>query len=299
MRLAILADPHGNRPAVEAVLADLERYEVDGMLVAGDLTGGPHNGETIRLLRERGATFIRGNSDNGPILYDAGQGPAAWRTDRQFALLRHGNRLLDRETLAFLAALPEQRVVALPDTAPIRLVHGSPRHCAEPIIPEDPLLRKQFAEALLIPDGGPAPLSEILASIEEPVLVCGHTHFPWQAERDGRLVLNPGAICGALNGDNRAQYALLTWDGARWRAEHHAVPYDLARLRADFEESGLLSEGGPLALAFLLSTERGENIGMYFLDYAYQLAAQAGYAGCETVPDEVWDRAAATWDWPQ
>jgi predicted phosphodiesterase len=298
MRLAILADTHGNRPAVEAVLADLERHAVDGILVAGDLTGGPHAVETIRLLRERGATFIRGNSDNGPVLYATGQGPAAWRTDHQFALLRWGYRLLDGETVAFIAGLPEQRAVALPGTAPIRLVHGSPRHGAEPIVPDDPVLQEQFRAASLTPrDRPPAPLAEILALVEEPVLVCGHTHFPWQAERDGRLVLNPGAVCGPLNGDTGAQYALLTWDGGRWQAEHRSVPYDLALIRADFEESGMLVEGGPLARAFLLSIERGENVGMYFLDDVYALAAQAGYAGCETVPDEVWDQAAATWDW--
>lgn len=298
MRLAILADTHGNRPAVEAVLADLEQYDVDAILVAGDLTGGPHQAETVRLLRERGATLIRGNSDNGPLLYGAGQGPAAWRESHQFAMLRWADRRLDRETRDFLAALPEQRAVALPGAAPIRLVHGSPRRIAEPIIPDDPLLQEHFRAASLTPRGGPpAPLGEILALVQEPVLVCGHTHYPWQAERDGRLVLNPGAVCGPLNGDNGAQYALLHWDGARWQAEHRSVPYDLARLRADFAESGLLDEGGPLARAFLLSTERGENVGMYFLNYAYELAAQAGFAGCETVPDEVWDRAAATWDW--
>ena len=229
MRLAILSDPHGNRPALEAVLTDLEPYAVDGILVAGDLTGGPHAVEIIRALRERGAILIRGNSDNGLVLYAAGRAPAAWRTAHQFALLRHDHRLLDAETLALIAALPEQRVVALPGTAPIRLVHGSPRRCTEPIIPDDPALQERFRAAALTPRyGPPVSLSQMLALIEEPVLICGHTHFPWQAERDGRLVLNPGAICGPLNGDNGAQYALLTWDGARWRAEHRLVPYDLA-----------------------------------------------------------------------
>jgi predicted phosphodiesterase len=298
MRLAILADTHGNRPALEAVLADVERNDVDRILVAGDLTGGPHSVETIRMLRALGATLIRGNSDNGPILYAAGQGPAAWRTDRQFALLRWGQRFLDGETLAWLAGLPEQRTVALPGAAPIRLVHGSPRHPTEPIIPDDPTLQERFRAAALTPRYDPPLLfTETLTLFGEPVLVCGHTHFPWQAERGGRLVLNPGAVCGPLNGDTGAQYALLTWDGGRWQAEHRSIPYDLARIRADFEESGLLSEGGPLARAFLLSIERGDNVGMRFLDGAYALAAQAGYPGGETIPDAVWEQAAATWDW--
>ena len=41
MRLAVLADTHGNLPALEAVLADIERHNVDHTVVAGDLVGGP------------------------------------------------------------------------------------------------------------------------------------------------------------------------------------------------------------------------------------------------------------------
>jgi predicted phosphodiesterase len=37
MRLAVLADIHGNLPALRAVLKDLERFEIDGIIVAGDV----------------------------------------------------------------------------------------------------------------------------------------------------------------------------------------------------------------------------------------------------------------------
>ena len=53
MRLAVLADTHGNLPALEAVLADIERHNVDHTVVAGDLVGGPKPVETIRLLRSQ------------------------------------------------------------------------------------------------------------------------------------------------------------------------------------------------------------------------------------------------------
>ena len=52
MRLAVLADVHGNLPALEAVLADVQRYDVDGVIVAGDtIGGGPQSVEAIQLLR--------------------------------------------------------------------------------------------------------------------------------------------------------------------------------------------------------------------------------------------------------
>jgi hypothetical protein len=75
------------------------------------------------------------------------------------------------------------------------------------------------------------------------------------------------------------------------------VAYDMGRIRAAFQDSGLLSEGGALARSFLLSIESGQNVADDLLSHAYQLAAKAGFGDCGIVPDEVWDRAAVTFDW--
>ena len=299
MRLAVLADIHGNLPALEAVLTETQQHDVDGIIVAGDLTAGPQPIETIRLLRSLDSWMIRGNTDNNLLRYDAGDAPDGWRVSRQWAVMRWSYLHLDRETLDFIASLPEQRAIALDDTAPIRVVHGSPRNSSESLFPDRDLVKLSlFRKAgLLPPDRDPARLELAFAQINEPVLVCGHTHIPWKQEHDSRLALNPGAVCGPLNGDVRAQYALLTWQDGHWQVEHRAVPYDLEHIRAAFRESGLLAEGGGLARAFLLSIETGQNVGGYFLSHAYGLAAEAGCGDCDIVPDVIWERAVATFDW--
>ena len=71
-RLAILSDTHGNLPALEAVLADIEGQGVDDIIVAGDLVGGPNPVETIRLLRDLDSCMIRGNSDTGFVRHALG-----------------------------------------------------------------------------------------------------------------------------------------------------------------------------------------------------------------------------------
>ena len=129
------------------------------------------------------------------------------------------------------------------------------------------------------------------------MFVCGHTHIPWKVVRHGRLALNPGAVCGPLNGETGAQYALLTWQDRHWQVDHRVVAYDLELIRAAFRESGLLDKGGALARAFLRSIETGQNVADWFLTYAYRLAADAGHGECEVVPDELWEHAAATFDW--
>jgi putative phosphoesterase len=281
MRLALMSDIHGNLPALEAVVGDLEQHGMDGIIVAGDLVGGPQTVEVVRLLRSLGSWVIRGNSDAAILRYDAGKMPAYRYTYRQFGLPRWIHRHIDRETLDFIRTLPEQRVVRVAGATPIRVVHGSPRDPSESILP----------------DRDPSTLDLALAQTDEPTLVCGHTHIPWKVARDGRLALNPGAVSGARNGEVGAQYALLIWRNERWEVRHLTVPYDLERVRAAYRESGLLEEGGAWAKAELLCIQTGRDVLEDFVAYAYRLAAEAGLKDCAVVPDDVWDRATATFDW--
>src|SRR2546422_4446803 len=68
MRLAVLSDVHSNLPALQAVLADVDRNAPDGIWVAGDLVGyNPWPNEVLEILRERHVRAIRGNHDRAAI----------------------------------------------------------------------------------------------------------------------------------------------------------------------------------------------------------------------------------------
>jgi protein phosphatase len=299
MRLAILADIHGNLPALEAVLADAQRQGVEGLVVAGDTSGGPQQREAYHLLYSLGAWLIRGNGEGYCLALDRGTVPDAWWTSYQWAFMRWSYQHLDREALDFIAALPEQRVVALDGTAPVRVVHGSPASQTEHLFPDrDSAALRVFRESGILPPGrDPPPLDPVLAGIEEPVLVCGHSHIPWQQVGAGRLAVNAGSVGAPNDGDWRARYALLTWRAGRWQAEQRAVAYDLARTRAAWRDSGLLAEGGAFARACLLGIETGRNVPGWFVRHVYRLAAEAGWAGGDVVPDEVWEEAVETFEW--
>lgn len=90
---------------------------------------------------------IQGNRDR----YHEGLGPGDPRwLSQQWATLRWQRLNLEQETIALLASLPEQRVVALPGAAPIRLVHGSPRRLSER--PRLPAQHRDRAQLLWPPD---------------------------------------------------------------------------------------------------------------------------------------------------
>ena len=281
MLIAVLSDVHANLPALEAVLADAAAYHPEGYVVAGDLTGGPHPNETIALLRSLDVWLIRGNTDSNLLRLGRGEAPPEWYTCRQWALARWSLKQLDEHAYEYLAALPEERVIALRGASPLRVVHGSP---GAPAAGLDPVNER-------------AQLARVMAACVEPVLICGHTHEAWYVETQGHLALNPGAVCGPLDGTIGAEYGLLEWRDHRWHAYLRQVPYDIGSVRTAFEESGLLSEGGALARAFLRSIETGRNIAEDFLAHAYGLTATAGLPGARWVPDALWDEAAATFAW--
>lgn len=296
MRLAILSDVHGNLPALDAVLTDARAHGAEGFVVAGDLLlGAPFPAETLERLRALNAWIIQGNNDAYLTGYDAGTTPAEWQTCAQWAALRWSYAQLDRDALDYLAALPDTCEVALPGAAPIRVVHGSPRATAEGILPAgDPDAARKFAQARL---DAPLTAMDALAQIAAPVLVCGHTHIAWQQRHNGQLALNPGAVGSPIDGVTGAEYALLTWDAGHWTADLRVVEYDVDALLSAYRERGLLAAGGPMARALMRNAATGQNCPWFLVRHAFDLAAQAGIDHNGVVPDAIWERAAATFDW--
>ena len=87
MRVAVLADIHGNAPALRAVLAEVDSELPDAIVVAGDLVAGPLVSESLALLsaRPQAVHWISGNSEREAVaVYDGSPAPddAAGRAAR-------------------------------------------------------------------------------------------------------------------------------------------------------------------------------------------------------------------------
>ncbi|MBP1692938.1 MAG: hypothetical protein H6Q37_821 [Chloroflexi bacterium] len=280
MKIAVFADIHANLSALEAVLVDLQRQPVDGYIVAGDMATGPQPNQVIERLADLGAWMVQGNNEVYVLEYAQKTLLTEWWTYRQFGFARHSFHLVDGPTLEVIRQLPTQRVLELAESGPLRVVHGSPRCIDE----------------MLFPDRNPDNLKQALELTPEAVLICGHTHIPWTIEQNGKLVLNPGAVTGGLNGDPRAHYAILNWDECRWQAELRAIAYDVAQVEKAFMDSGLLEEGGAFSRACLLSFRNSKNVPQDFVNFAYEFARQAGWQG-KYIPDELLAEAEQKFNW--
>ncbi len=233
MKLAVLADIHANYVALQAVVAHIDQWQPDLVIVAGDIVNrGPRPVECLALVQQRRQTdgwlVVRGNHEDYVIGHSK---PDAIRSGPEFEIYRSSYwtyRKLGCD-VGVLEAMPFKLELALEGM--VRVTHASMRHIRDGIYkttPED-VLREQIGQS-------------------PPVLFCmGHTHQPFIRTLNETLVVNVGAAGMPFDGDWHPSYAQLEWRGGQWHAEIIRLSYDRRAAERDFELSGFLDEGGPLA----------------------------------------------------
>ena len=222
MRVAVVSDLHGNRPALEAVLADCP--PVDGWCCAGDVVGyGPHPGFCVEAMREREVPTVLGNHDRAVVT----------DTDFSFNSRAHDGVVYARRELTddqrrWLNGLPTARAAF---DGRIAVVHGHP---------EDP--DRYVYPALFSGDDVAAARREVPGAEECAVLVCGHTHVQGHERFDEGVVLNPGSVGQPRDGDSRAAYAIL--DLETLAVEERRVEYDVDAMVDAVRAAGLPEGSG-------------------------------------------------------
>jgi diadenosine tetraphosphatase ApaH/serine/threonine PP2A family protein phosphatase len=195
MRIAALYDIHGNFPALEAVLAELGDETI---LVGGDAVLGPMPKETLALLREHDATFIRGNCER--LVVSPPGGEDVWD-----GWARWAHAQLGEDDLGFLGELPHPLVLDVKGLGDVLFCHGSPRSDEEILTAATP----------------PKRLDPILDGVQERVIVCGHTHVQFDRLVGDRRIVNAGSVGMAYEGEpGVACWALLGPDVELRRAHY-------------------------------------------------------------------------------
>jgi predicted phosphodiesterase len=198
----VIADVHGNLPALEAVLAELDREPVDVLVCAGDVLWGPLQAECLALLAERGARCVTGNNER-EVLAGSEQ-----RTRWSAARLGEAERAQVRGWPATLA-------LDVPPLGRVLVCHSVPA-----------------SDELLISETTPdAVLGAALAGTEAELVVAGHTHHQFDRTVAGIRYLNAGAVGLPYEGDAAAFWLLL--DGEpQFRRTAYDVPAAVRRMRA-------------------------------------------------------------------
>jgi 3',5'-cyclic AMP phosphodiesterase CpdA len=242
MRLAVLADIHGNADALRAVLNDARQQGAEGLIVNGDVVNrGPDSVEALELLLNPpaafplGVQFTLGNHDDLLRLWQARSSnlPADWFTDPFWGATAWSAEQLERAGLLHTPAdWPMSLTLQAPGFPDVLISHGTPTEYREGL--SERTAPERVAE---LSDGG-----------RYGILIGSHIHrqadagFVLQGGQNVR-VLNTGAVGAPADGDPRAGYLLLTLKTQGWQTGLRRVPYDRAGILRRFESSGLLGMG--------------------------------------------------------
>lgn len=232
MKLAVLSDVHGNLPALQAVLDDIEAWRPDRIVLNGDLVSrGPSSVECLQLARERlpDASFIEGNHEAFVLWCSENPcGPEHPKYDiRRFALWtlqRLGG------AISHIKGWPGHLDDTDIEGGTFHITHGSRlgnRDGIHPRVSDEDLAPKL---------GDPRDL-----------FIASHTHVAMVRDYQGSLVVNTGSVGQPFDRDPRAAYGRFWFHNNRWKAQIVRVDYDRHRAQRDFIESGFVDQCGPLA----------------------------------------------------
>ena len=207
MRVAALADVHGNAPALEAVLAEVRREDVDLVVFCGDLVWGPLPRGTLDVVRalELPVRFVRGNADR--MVGDPAHERGVWVAEQ-----------LGEEDTAFVNGFDSHVVADVDGLGPTRFVHGSPRSDEECVTPRTP----------------PERVREFMDGVPERVVVTAHVHVSYDRTVDGVRLVGPGSVGRPYEGELGARWAILGPD-----VELRKTDYDHEAAAALFRAGGI------------------------------------------------------------
>ena len=202
-RIAVIADVHGNLPALEAVLADVGHEGFDVLVSGGDQVSGPMPAECLERLRglDLPVRWVRGNADRHAVA------PA----EDSHAMDRFARERLSEEQRAFIAGW--EPTVALGD---VLVCHGTPAS----------------DEEVITVITGPDRLTRVLEGVEGRLVVGGHVHHQFTQSLRYVTWVNAGSVGMPYEGRPGAFWLEIADGGPVLRRSDYDVDAAVAAIAA-------------------------------------------------------------------
>jgi len=214
-RVAALYDIHGNLPALQAVLREVRRADVDHVVVGGDVFPGPMPRESLECLRalELPVQFIQGNGDRVVLAQMRGaESPEVPEPFRE--IIRWTARQLHAEDEQFIASWPKTIQLEIAGVGDVLFCHATPRNDTE-------IFTRRTAEDRLLP---------VFAGLDVSMVVCGHTHMQFDRTIGKVRVVNSGSV--GMPFEEPGAYWLLLGPDVQLRRTSYDLEKAAERIRA-------------------------------------------------------------------
>lgn len=222
MKIALLSDVHGNAVALEAVVQDIWKRQVDKILVLGDICfRGPEPKESLRIVQSLDAEVIKGNADEWVVRgIHHGEVPEQafdiMNQEREWTLSK-----LNNEEINYLKELPETMSFSAGNLN-IFAFHATPNSLFEVIPPDAP--DNTFSE-------------KMFSTTDADIYFYGHIHKAYIRYVNGKTVVNLGSVGMPFDGVKKASYALLEIEDNNFQTSIIKVPYDVDKVIQQVQNS--------------------------------------------------------------
>ena len=175
-KIAVISDIHGNIPALEAVLQDIENRNIERIFCLGDLAGkGPSSAETVDKIQKHCEVVIKGNWDYYMTEQEGNE-----------VLMWHQKKL-GVERLNYMKGLPIYKEFYISGKL-LRLCHASPNDLFHRVyLSTEPSKRLKLFEATPT------------LNVEADVVGYGDIHGAHIDNFRGKIIFNVGSVGNPLD----------------------------------------------------------------------------------------------------
>lgn len=216
MRIAILSDIHSNYYALEAAIKDIEKSNIELIIINGDLvTDFPYPNrvidEILKLNNKYKLVIIKGNREEY-LEAQIDDGITSLNGS-----IKYTYNSLSEDYRKLLSSLPYSYTID-----DIYIAHASDNNTKELFFYDSPNTK------------------EYIKRMNYKMIVCGHSHVAFSLSYDGKIFINTGPL-GHLNNSFNGTYLIV--DTKTYEYEHRFINYDLDKCFNEFKESGLEKMG--------------------------------------------------------
>lgn len=277
-RIAVIGDIHSNYVGLERCIEHALKQNPDEFLFLGDyISDCPYPQKTMKLIYEMEhnykCRFIRGNREDYMLNHRKNPGER-WTYSSASGSLLYTYENLTEQDFRFFESLDMKGYYEKAGYSPFRYCHGS-------------LVR---SNEILEPDGENT--VQLIKNLDVDLLVSGHVHFQEEKTYDGKKIMHPGAVGVSWYFDGKTQYMMLHGSKTGWEADFFQLNYDVEKIVADFETSGLNQKAPAWSKITIHTLRTGTDYNSACLRRASKLCEEAeGSVTWPDIPEKYWQQA--------
>ena len=281
MRIAVMADIHSNHIALETCFAEAQRRNAEIFIFLGDYLGDlAYPQKTLEYLdgikKKYPCIFIRGNKEDYWINHKNGKHRDwVWEAGRSGSgMLAYVYNHLTLEQIENFEKMPISMTMRYQGFPDFVICHGSPWKTNES-------MREDYDY-----------IDELTKRLETELTICAHFHIQSKYIRNGKLVINPGAVGVPLRSNGQAQFMMLEGISGKWETEFITLQYDRERAIQEMDEEKLSEQAPGWCRITKEVLRHGQATHLMTLMEAQELYEQhTGINDWKNIPEEYWNMA--------